>query len=409
MWRAADLEKQFDALGALLMQHQAWWRPRAFSAITLPWEFDHPGLAGSLREMSLAEAERIAASNDALRKFFSASGCAPLSAVARTLQTIEPSAMPVQPCDPLVPPRQFAEARDVPGRKWQQILAFAQALPDASLPATEWCAGKAHLGRHYARIDGAPVVALEWQTELVDDGNRISQRERLPVQSFCADVLAASANDYARGARRMLALHACGQLHIHLLQTCVREQPQAIALAPCCYQLQPAEFYSPLSHRAQNLALSLTRLDLKTAVQESVTSPERVQKQRRQLQAWRLGFDVLQRELRGRDDYLPTPPLPLTALKAGFESFCVALAQRNAITLPADLNFGDYASRGEQRLREVAALDLTRLLFRRALELWLVLDRALYLQENGYDVSVGTFCERALTPRNVLIQARRSA
>lgn len=403
MWRAADLEKNFDALGQLLAQHQAWWRPRAFFSATLPWEIDHPALSVRLRQLSLAEAERIAASNAAVYEFFIALDCAPLAGVAQALQNVEPGAMPAQPAI------DFAEARDVPGRKWQQILAFAQALPDASLPATEWCAGKAHLGRHYARIEGAAVDALEWQHELVDAGNVISQRENLPVQSFCVDVLASATSEHVCGARHMLALHACGQLHIHLLHICVREQPQAIALAPCCYQLQPADLYSPLSTRAQNIDLPLTRLDLKTAVQESVTSPERVQKQRRQLQAWRLGFDLLQRDVRGSDDYLPTPPLPLTVLKAGFEHFCTTLAQRSQFELPANLDFTDYELRGEQRLREVAALDLPRLLFRRALELWLVLDRALYLQENGYEVGVGTFCERALTPRNLLIQARRRA
>ncbi|KPY93142.1 Uncharacterized protein ALO94_01003 [Pseudomonas syringae pv. spinaceae] len=49
-----------------------------------------------------------------------------------------------------------------------------------------------------------------------------------------------------------------------------------------------------------------------------------------------------------------------------------------------------------------------RNLFRRALEVWLVLDRAMYVQEQGYRVSVGTFCESQLTPRNLLILARKS-
>jgi hypothetical protein len=43
--------------------------------------------------------------------------------------------------------------------------------------------------------------------------------------------------------------------------------------------------------------------------------------------------------------------------------------------------------------------------FRRAIEVWLVLDRALYLQQQGYHVSVTTFCEKQLTPRNILILA----
>ena len=52
-------------------------------------------------------------------------------------------------------------------------------------------------------------------------------------------------------------------------------------------------------------------------------------------------------------------------------------------------------------------LSVVRHAFRRALEVWLVLDLAVHLESRGYRVDVGQFCERALTPRNLLISARR--
>ena len=51
--------------------------------------------------------------------------------------------------------------------------------------------------------------------------------------------------------------------------------------------------------------------------------------------------------------------------------------------------------------------ELLRSLFRRPLELWLVLDRALYLQEQGFQVTLGTFCAAQLSPRNLLLLAER--
>jgi hypothetical protein len=59
-------------------------------------------------------------------------------------------------------------------------------------------------------------------------------------------------------------------------------------------------------------------------------------------------------------------------------------------------------------LAQVRNLELLRGLFRRPLELWLVLDRALFLQEQGYGVRLGTFCETPLTPRNLLILGERA-
>jgi len=62
---------------------------------------------------------------------------------------------------------------------------------------------------------------------------------------------------------------------------------------------------------------------------------------------------------------------------------------------------------GWQRLAEVRNLELVRGLFRRPLELWLVLDRALFMVEQGYNVEVGSFCEPSLTPRNLMVLAER--
>ncbi|MNF11686.1 hypothetical protein D3C80_2129510 [compost metagenome] len=52
-------------------------------------------------------------------------------------------------------------------------------------------------------------------------------------------------------------------------------------------------------------------------------------------------------------------------------------------------------------------LELPRSLFRRPLELWLLLDRALFLEEQGYQVMLGSFCQAQLTPRNILLLAER--
>ena len=98
-----------------------------------------------------------------------------------------------------------------------------------------------------------------------------------------------------------------------------------------------------------------------------------------------------------------------TLLTGGFERYCRVQAERKGITLPAGCDFGAWERRGSQRFTEVTALDLARHAFRRLLELWLVLDRAMYLAERAYDVSVGTFCSRALSPRNLLLLARRGA
>ena len=123
--------------------------------------------------------------------------------------------------------------------------------------------------------------------------------------------------------------------------------------------------------------------------------------------AWRLAFDLLQRQLRGSDQYLSTPSLSGDWFAKPFATFCCDLAALRDVPPPGEQDWPALEARGWQRLAEVRNLELLRNLFRRPLELWLLLDRALYLQEQGFSVQLGSFCAYRLTPRNLLLLAER--
>lgn len=394
-WRDEQLKNHFQQVHALLSHHENLWRPQAFQHPVLPWEEQLPALAGKLRSLNFAAAEHIAESDSALIELLH-EDLPELAALYSDLilPAIGGGELP-----------KLSEAPGVPGRKWRQIKAFAACVPQGDTMLLEWCAGKAHLGRLLARLQQRGVLALEWDEKLVAAGAALARRERQSLEFHCIDVLDPGAAAIMQREHDVVALHACGQLHIQLLHSCVEKQPRTLTLAPCCYQLIDTGHYLPLSQVAKSCDLQLSLYDLHTAVRDNVTSPPRVREQRKTLQAWRLGFDVWQREVRGGVDYLPTPSLPLSVLGQGFADFCRELARRNNIAAPE--NFEYYEQAGWRRLNEVVALDLARIAFRRPLELWLVLDRALYLREHGYDVELGTFCARELTPRNILIRATR--
>ena len=81
---------------------------------------------------------------------------------------------------------------------------------------------------------------------------------------------------------------------------------------------------------------------------------------------------------------------------------------KKGMGLPAGLDYAALLAQGERRFGDVARMELVRHLFRRPLEIWLLLDRALFLEEQGYRVEVGTFCPKPMTPRNLLIRAVRA-
>lgn len=394
--RDSWLSRRLCALSTELSTQRVLWQHAAFRAPVLPWESDYPQLAKRLRALTLAEAEALhndpPASAKLLADWLPVDRWLSLAAVARAL----PRAL-------VAWPRAFA--RDVPGRKWAQIDAFVAGLQDqAELPCIEWCSGKGHLARAVQyQWGGRRLSALEKNPALIVQGRELARRHGMLIDMRRCDVLGDEVMCHLAQPVHVVALHACGELHLRLLRCAVAATLPAISCAPCCYHLGAPGPYQALSRAAHAAPLALGRDDLRTAVQETVTAPGHARRQRARMQQWQLGFDLLQREQRGIDEYLPPPP----ASGAGdFAAYCRGAAQRLQIALPSDGALARYERAGTERFRVVSALDLVRHRFRRLLELWLVLDRALFLADHGYRVEVTEFCARELTPRNLLIQAR---
>lgn len=299
------------------------------------------------------------------------------------------------------------DATDMPGRKRLQAGAFAASVLPLNQPVLDWCCGKGHLSRTLARQGSGPVRGLEWDPLLVADGNRLARQFADTVTVDCQDVMAQDLT-WPRGSHGV-ALHACGDLHRQLLRAGSVAGAPRLSLSPCCYHLTSSTQYRPLSALANQHpdVLRLSRNELRLAVQETVTAPARVRAQTALISQWRLGFDALQRHLRGCDEYLPVPSHPPRLLNDGFSAFCQWAAAKKQLELPRSVEWDVWLEAGRRRFAQVRRHELLRHLFRRPLELWLVLDYAVFLEEQGYRVRLGTFCDRSLTPRNLLLDAIR--
>jgi hypothetical protein len=392
---ARDVEARFRALDAFLIEHQGLWRPRPFTQRQLPWENEYPELAQWLRQRSLADAE---ANHNQPHDLLAPAPFPQFASQALQLSTVDK--LPTQPLQPAAHRLNV----DVPGRKWQQIEAFGAALQFAQTPRhwLDWCAGKGHLGRRLLHT-GQQLTCLEYDPALIASGQALSEHHGLPVTHRLQDVMA----DVAISAEHTpVALHACGDLHVRLLQVASAAGCKQLALAPCCYNRIQGNTYQPLSDAGRASTLLLSVDDLGLPLSETVTAGKRVRLQRDTSMARRLGFDQLQRLLRGCDEYLPTPSLPTHWLDKPFADYCRELARLKGLST-GEQDWAALEAHGWQRLAEVRNLELVRGLFRRPLELWLVLDRALFLSERGYRVEVGSFCDPTLTPRNLMVLAER--
>ena len=433
--RQDRLRAHFIQLDKLLEQSRALWQVRAFEAKALPWAAQFPRLATTLWALDDAVLDTLDAEQSVLVDALSPSLKQDLTALGLdwdlsllTLSFAELSlgsdiAADIGSDDietatsPNIDLAELAHfSAHIKGRKWEQITAFVQHLPDAGLPVLEWCAGKGHLGRLIARARGVDVLSLEWQAMLCEEGQAFADKWQLSQRFICADAFAIEGNTCENTAhqtnpfcdqQQAVALHACGDLHVRLLQLAAAAGTQALAISPCCYHLIQANQYQGLSTLAKHSALRLSRHDLQLPLQQSVIANPKQQALRHQEIAWRLGFDALQRSYRGIDAYLPLPAIKQSQLSGEFAEFCHWAAAQKAVTLAADCNFDAWLEIGKQRQRLTRRIDLAAHLFRRALELWLILDRCCFLQESGYRVTLREFCANSVTPRNALILAQK--
>ncbi len=389
-----NLAQRFQQLDAFLAAHAWLWRPQPFKQARPDWCERLPGLCESLLSLSEEVLARLTGDAAALTSLLAEH----LPALGELDElTLLPQCEQKALAD-LGP--HFANG--IPGRKWQQVTAFAAALGPVRAPLLEWCGGKGHLGRLLAAQWRHPVLTLDHDPALCEEGRQLARRARVE-QGFCLeDALAPAAAGTVTG-RHAVALHACGELHRTLVRQAVASNAPALDIAPCCYHLLLEGDYRPFSANAQ---LQPSRDDLRLAVTETVTAVGREVRLRDREMAWKLGFDLLRRRHSG-ERYRPIRPIDKAWLKRGFAGFCRALAEREGLALPKGIAWPAAEAAGWQRQHETMRLSLPRHAFRRAIELWLVLDLGNFLEENGYAVQIGTFCARELTPRNILLTARR--
>lgn len=399
MLQDEQIRTRFRALDDFLLTHQALWRPRPFTHRQLPWERQHGELASWLRSRSLAEAE---AAHNHPEQLAAPSPFPQLAAESTALSKV--GQLPNATLDPV----STRMSVDVPGRKWQQIEAFAGCLQFHRTPEhwLDWCAGKGHLGRRLAH-GGQALTCLEHNPQLVAAGSQLSQRLGIEASHLQHDVLATNTGEYLQARHTPVALHACGDLHVQLMRLASDAGCAQMAIAPCCYNRTSDTEYQALSAAGKASALQLSLEDLSLPLSETVTAGARVRRQRDTSMARRLAFDLLQRALRSIDEYLPTPSLPVAWLDKPFADYCRDLAALKNLPAVGQQDWSALEAASWQRLAEVRNLELVRGLFRRPLELWLVLDRAIYLQERGYSVQLGLFCASDVTPRNLMLLAER--
>ena len=319
---ASSLDTTWTALERGLLAGESLWRPSPFSlAHTSLW---HKALHEEALLLDEAELNELQTAEPCQLFAWASNGVAGteisdrMEDLQEVLETCRVSAECVAP--PFARRTQPRQARGIPGRKWEQIEAFAELARakggGGSSKIVDWCSGKGHLARQlYACGCCNEVDCLEIDKALIAAGRALSPS--LPIRFHEHDVLTDPLPSSVSGPSRMhTALHACGELHRQMLRTAVRERAQRLVVAPCCYEKHRlgssssssssssfsdpfAAAFSPLSATvASRSTLRLRHEDLYLARADGpVTGSAKERSLRTRERTWRLAFDCWRREV----------------------------------------------------------------------------------------------------------------
>ena len=386
------LIERLQELDASLLDFRDLWHPQPFRENRPSWCERWPALLDEL--LSLPE-DDVSHLNDDV-----AQGLSLLAKHIPAVANMAPLASLPARASVVLPNLATNWAWEIPGRKQQQIEAFASAASPSGQPVLDWCGGKGHLGRLLALQWQLGVSSLEIDVGLCEAGVGLARRARVNQKFVASDALTVA--EWPQAGQHAVALHACGELHRRLIRDGAEKGVGRFDVAPCCYYRGVADVYQPLS---SNMRLALTRDDTRLAVTETVTSAPRETRLRDRGIAWKLGFDAYRRAVSG-DAYRSFKPVPDAWVRAEFSDFLTKMADREGLPLPSERAVATFEREGWLRRDEVMRLSIVRHAFRRAIEVWLALDLCCYLADRGYVVELGSFCQRQLTPRNLLISAR---
>lgn len=299
--------------------------------------------------------------------------------------------------------------RETP-RKRAQVEAFAAMVRPLTAHAKRFVdvgSGHGHLTRDISEESDVPVVGLERDPHLASRARALPSPRppTFAVTDVIRDGLPLEPGDCVVG------LHACGELG-DLLVTRVAEMAgsrASLALVGCCLQKRRSteriSLYAP-AERALALPKALLGLSNLTARDEGVeaTRAENLAARARRIALHRLlseaGVELrVGRELEGMNRRVAHHALPDLAARA------FALRGLTAPGAPRIAEAAAWAAGEHARVRRLA---LPRSLLARVLEVFVLVDRALHLEQRGFEVAIGSLFAARVSPRNLALVASSS-
>ncbi len=273
--------------------------------------------------------------------------------------------------------------------------------------------GVGHLPRILAQHHGIESLSIDQDKTLQQQG--VSRSNKYPVSSNAAKIsfINATLNKVERvpipsGLDNLLlvGLHTCGPLANILLSEAIKNSAiKAVLNFGCCYlKLDGVSDIniSQLAKKTGPINLSKYALTLATRSHASLTTTEFNDTKR--VKDYRYSFHLLLNQKLGINDFLATDNVSMKIYAGSFEDYAISMLNRLNITsnlTKKELQDFYLFPETKKIVSELFIASIIRWQFGKIIELYILLDRALYLKENGFLVTLYKYFEGRISPRNI--------
>ncbi|MCP3060243.1 SAM-dependent methyltransferase [Myxococcus sp. K38C18041901] len=298
----------------------------------------------------------------------------------------------------------------------ERVLALLGPRTRFIQQAVDIGGGMGHLARLCARTFGWRFHSIDRDTALQDKGRRWLTRTRSPATDTLSFIHAAVEDGlqpqidplFCGPDRASIGLHTCGPLAL----TQIRKSQGAgfVLNIGCCYDKLEVPRDYPVSRvgRAHPLPFTPHALALTTRGRPQKTEAEFARMKR--VYAWRFAFHLLSKRQFPERAFVRAGDAPRALYDGPFALYALDRMERLGLDsgmTEGELNAFEVSVRAETR--DLLLCHLLRDRFARALEVVLLIDRAMLLEEVGFEVELLQLFEPNLSPRNLALIASRSA
>jgi hypothetical protein len=267
--------------------------------------------------------------------------------------------------------------------------------------------GVGHLARTLVKTLELPMISIDRDATLQSLGRSLLQKLKLPhipLQFVAGEMQVGPQSEldsHFEGACLSLGLHTCGPLAwTHLKKS---QSSRAVLNFGCCYDRMDVTRDCQQSAWAQQHPLPFTSFALFLATRGRRRTLQELALQEK-VNTYRLALHLLLLETGLADGFVAVGDASRATYDAGFIAYA---ADRFRFL---QLDFSLYQKRSEdfitrpdvqRSMREFFVINVVRNIFARPLEVLLLLDRVLWMQEQGHAVELRQFFDHSISPRNL--------